>query len=43
MNAEEFVEKYCLGCGSQRCEGIGTEWFDGCEHREELADGGDIL
>ncbi len=38
MNAEEFVKKYCLGCGSQRCEGIGTEWFDGCSHREELDD-----
>lgn len=37
MSTEEFVEKYCSGCGSQRCEGIGTEWFDGCKHKNELA------
>ena len=29
MNDEKFIETYCHNCGSQRCEGIGTEWFDG--------------
>lgn len=32
----EFEEKYCKYCGSQRCEGIGTEWFDGCKFRSQL-------
>lgn len=32
----EFILKYCNNCGSQRCEGIGTDWFNGCEHRHEL-------
>lgn len=36
MNREEFVEKHCKMCGTQRCEGIGTEWFDGCHYRNEL-------
>jgi len=36
MTEEEFYQEYCLLCGSQRCEGIGTEWFDGCPHRFEL-------
>lgn len=36
MNKEEFVEKHCKECGSQRCEGIGTAWFDGCPFRGEL-------
>jgi hypothetical protein len=37
LTAEEFIEKYCHNCGSQRCEGIGTEWFEGCRHRHELS------
>lgn len=36
MNKEEFIEKHCKECGSQRCEGIGTAWFDGCPFRGEL-------
>ena len=36
LTVEEFVEKHCHGCGSQRCEGIGTEWFEGCQLRFEL-------
>lgn len=36
ISKEEFYKKYCLMCGSQRCEGIGTEWFYGCKHRTEL-------
>ena len=36
LTVEEFVAKYCHNCGSQRCEGIGTEWFDGCRFRDCL-------
>lgn len=36
LSEKEFYEKYCQMCGSQRCEGIGTEWFDGCAHRYKL-------
>lgn len=35
-NEEEFVEHFCHNCGSQRCEGIGTEWFEGCQHKDHL-------
>ena len=33
---KEFTQHYCYNCGSQRCEGIGTEWFEGCQHKEHL-------
>lgn len=33
MNDEKFIETYCHNCGSQRCEGIGTEWFAGCKYK----------
>lgn len=36
LTEKEFYEKYCQMCGSQRCEGMGTDWFDGCRHRYEL-------
>lgn len=36
LSAKEFYEKYCLLCGSQRCEGIGTVWFDGCRYKDLL-------
>lgn len=35
MNDKEFIEKYCHNCGTQRYEGIGTEWFDGCRYKNE--------
>ena len=35
MNDKEFIEKYCHNCGTQRCEGIGTEWFEGCQYKNE--------
>ncbi len=38
ITKEEYIEKYCHNCGSQRCEGINTEWFNGCQHRYELED-----
>ena len=33
---KEFTEHYCHNCGSQRCEGIGTEWFGGCRYKNYL-------
>ena len=36
LTKEEFYEKYCSDCGSQRCEGIGTIWFEGCKYKELL-------
>lgn len=36
LTKEEFYSKHCQLCGSQRCEGIGTDWFDGCKYRYEL-------
>ena len=36
LSAGEFYDKFCSHCGSQRCEGIGTDWFEGCEHKEFL-------
>ena len=36
LTEDEIREKYCKMYGTQRCEGIGTDWFDGCEHRNEL-------
>lgn len=31
---EEFYNKYCVNCGSQRCTRNG-EWLEGCEHYKE--------
>lgn len=36
LNRDNFFQKYCLLCGSQRCEGPGSEWFSGCEHKDKL-------
>ena len=36
LTKDEFIAKFCTCCGSQRCEGVGTEWFDGCTHKSEL-------
>lgn len=36
LNEEDFVNTYCNNCGSQRCEGIGTPWFEGCKHKQKL-------
>lgn len=36
LTEEQFYEKYCQMCGTQRCEGMGTVWFDGCKRRYEL-------
>ena len=36
LTREEFIALHCNVCGSQRCEGIGTEWFDGCKFKDRL-------
>lgn len=36
MTEKQFIETYCNKCGTQRCEGIGTEWFNGCQNRWNL-------
>lgn len=41
MNEQKFIETYCHKCGTQRCEGIGTEWFEGCPYRWNLEGYGD--
>lgn len=33
MDDKTFEQTYCFKCGTQRCEGIGTEWFKGCKYR----------
>lgn len=38
MNKKEFIKTYCFKCGSQRCEGVDSEWFDGCAKKWELKD-----
>ena len=35
---KEFVQHYCHNCGSQRCEGVGTPWFEGCGYKKHLKD-----
>lgn len=27
MSEKEFANKYCSKCGTQRCEGVGTELY----------------
>ena len=39
LTEEEFYNKYCFECGSQRCEGIGTKWFDGYRRYRYKLDG----
>ena len=36
LSEKEFEERYCKLCGSQRCEGIGSVFFEGCAHRDKL-------
>lgn len=36
MTKKEFVETYCKECGSQRCEGVDSIWFDGCGYKDKL-------
>lgn len=32
MSEKEFANKYCGKCGTQWCEGAGTEFADGCNY-----------
>lgn len=36
MNKEKFIKTYCKNCGTQRCMGIETEWFEGCKYKWNL-------
>ena len=38
MDKKQFYETYCLHCGTQRCEGIDSEWGEGCHYRWNLDD-----
>ena len=31
-----FEHVHCANCGSQRCEGIHSEWFSGCKFKEQF-------
>lgn len=41
LTESEFIREYCHRCGSQRCEGIGTDWFDGCQFKDRLMSKGE--
>ena len=36
LTPELFEQIYCNTCGTQRCEGINSEWFDGCKFKDHL-------
>lgn len=36
MTIEEFAQKYCFACGSQRCYGPESEFAYGCLHYRRL-------
>ena len=33
---EEFEAQICSECGTQRCEGIDSDWFNGCIYKDLL-------
>jgi hypothetical protein len=35
-NEKEFIKHFCNHCGTQRCEGIHSEWFKGCVFKDNL-------
>ena len=37
ITTEQFEQIYCNTCGTQRCEGINSEWFDGCKFKDHLS------
>lgn len=37
LTTEQFTKLYCNNCGTQRCEGIKSEWFDGCKFKDHLS------
>ena len=38
VTEKQFIKQFCKFCGTQRCEGINTEFFNGCIHRFYLKD-----
>ena len=36
MTFEEFQEKYCYLCGTQRCIPSEIEWLEGCNYFKQL-------
>ena len=36
LTVEQYLEKYCKSCGTQRCEGIFSDWFEGCGYKDEI-------
>ena len=36
VSKDEFIEKYCKTCRSQRCEGLDSKWFEGCKFKANL-------
>ena len=36
LSKENFMMIYCNSCGSQRCEGIDSDWFNGCKYKNKL-------
>lgn len=36
LKEKKFISEYCNNCGSQRCEGINSEWFEGCKYKNFL-------
>ena len=36
ITEKEFEEMFCKLCGTQRCEGVDSEWFEGCKHKDKL-------
>lgn len=36
LTSNQFIDTFCNNCGSQRCGGIGTEWFNGCRYKYYL-------
>ena len=36
LSKDEFYKTHCAKCGSVRCEGMDSDWFDGCQYKDEL-------
>lgn len=36
LSKKDFIMTYCNNCGSQRCEGIDSDWLDGCKYKNRL-------
>ena len=36
LSKDDFIKNNCHNCGTQRCGGPDTEWFEGCSLKDEL-------